>query len=238
MVSIIIPGAGHGRRMKSYGPKSLFKLSDTVRLIDHQYRVIKENVAHEHEIIFVGGFKHDRIMRHTRGMDIRHVHNERHADTNVVDSLRIGLDAAKFDTVVIIYGDLYFTHGTIDNIDYDNTSLLCNSTEGWMPDKEVGCTIDNGRVEHILYDLDNKWAQVGTFVGRELASLKKMVGQEKYRNYFLFEIMNKMIDREASIKAIIDDEIKTRDIDNVADLVAVQELYSEEFGGSEFAPTV
>ena len=230
MVSIIIPGAGHGRRMKSYGPKPLFKLSDEVRLIDHQYRMIKENVVDEHEIIFVGGFKHERVIRHTRDMDIKHVHNDRHAETNVVDSLRIGIEAAKFDVIVVIYGDLYFNRGTIDNIDYDHTSILCNAEGGWMSPKEVGCTIDNGLVEHVLYDLDNKWAQVGTFVRGELAMLKKMIGNNKYRNYFLFEIMNEMIDRGASIKAIIDDEIKTRDIDNVADLAAVQELYSEEFG--------
>ena len=62
--SIIIPAAGMGRRMRSYGPKSLIKITTQKTIIQNQLEIIKDNFVN-HEIILVCGFEAEKLMRNT-----------------------------------------------------------------------------------------------------------------------------------------------------------------------------
>ncbi len=41
--SIIIPAAGMGKRMKSFGPKPLIKLTPSLNILDNQLNIINKN---------------------------------------------------------------------------------------------------------------------------------------------------------------------------------------------------
>ena len=62
--SIIIPSAGMGKRMRSYGPKSLIKVTPDKNIIDNQIEIINKNF-NNHEVILVCGFEADKLMNNT-----------------------------------------------------------------------------------------------------------------------------------------------------------------------------
>ena len=106
-IDIIIPCAGLGRRMKSYGPKSLIVIKKNLRIIDNQLKLLKKNFPTAN-IILVTGFESDAVMNSTP-MDIVKIENENYDTTNVMRSIGIGLRACKRD-VLIVYGDLIFNN--------------------------------------------------------------------------------------------------------------------------------
>ena len=55
-IDIIIPCAGLGKRMKSYGPKPLIKIKDNKTILDNQLKIIKKFFPNPN-IIMVCGFK-------------------------------------------------------------------------------------------------------------------------------------------------------------------------------------
>ena len=59
-ISIIIPAAGAGRRMKSYGPKPLIKIGNCT-IIKNQISLLKSYIP-DASIILVCGFKAERLM--------------------------------------------------------------------------------------------------------------------------------------------------------------------------------
>ena len=73
LVHVIIPSAGIGRRMKSYGCKSLLNIRDK-KLIDIQVENIR-NVFPTNEIILVTGFDSDRLINNSP-TDIIKIENE------------------------------------------------------------------------------------------------------------------------------------------------------------------
>ena len=62
--SIIIPSAGMGKRMRSYGPKSLIKITPEKNIVENQIEIINDNFTN-HEIILVCGFEADKLMNNT-----------------------------------------------------------------------------------------------------------------------------------------------------------------------------
>ena len=61
--TIIIPAAGAGRRMKSYGPKPLIKVGDST-VIKNQISLLKTYIP-DSRIVLVCGFKAERLMNET-----------------------------------------------------------------------------------------------------------------------------------------------------------------------------
>ena len=106
LVHVIIPSAGIGRRMKSYGCKSLLNIRDK-KLIDIQVENIR-NAFPTNEIILVTGFDSDRLINNSP-TDIIKIENERYYDNNVIRSISIGMHATKDnDHILIVLGDLLF----------------------------------------------------------------------------------------------------------------------------------
>jgi len=109
--SIIIPAAGEGVRMKSYGVKSLIQLGKET-IIQRQLRIIR-HVFPNSEIIVISGFQSDRIIKETDN-SIIHIENEQYNVSNVAKSIGMGLKAATTSRVLIVYGDLVFGETTLD----------------------------------------------------------------------------------------------------------------------------
>ena len=59
-ISVIIPAAGTGKRMKSYGPKPLIKVGDS-SIINSQISII-QSLVNVKDIILICGFKAERLM--------------------------------------------------------------------------------------------------------------------------------------------------------------------------------
>ena len=120
--SIIIPAAGMGYRMRSYGPKPLIRINQEKTIVQNQIEIIKNNFVNP-EIILVCGFEADKVMKNTP-TDIIKIENESYEKTNVLRSIGMGLRAATSERVLIVYGDLVFNDEAIKNLKLETCNQL------------------------------------------------------------------------------------------------------------------
>ena len=132
-INVIIPAAGIGRRMKSYGPKPLIKIGNST-IIKNQINLLQTYIP-DINIVLVCGFKAERLMNETPS-NILKVENELYQETNVVRSIGMGLRAASnCSQLMIVYGDLVFNSEAIKNIPFKESSVIVTSQE--MGNEEI-----------------------------------------------------------------------------------------------------
>lgn len=211
--SIVIPAAGMGTRMITYGAKPLIKLNGRETIISRQLAII-DKVFSNYEVILVAGFQAEKVMNHTPNHIIK-VENTEYEKTNVARSIGMGLRAATTDNVVVIYGDLVFNVAALKApFDLDSLLLLCNS----MKKEEVGCILSDGKVQQLFYGIDEKWAQIMYLTGKELQQFKQLVWNHDNDMRFGFEILNHIIDRGGSFKAYKPKNAQAIDVDASKDI--------------------
>ena len=88
-ISVVIPVAGMGHRMKSYGPKCLLPANQKESILEKTIRNIKREYPNS-DIIVVAGFESEKIIRKMPHF-VRVVENQNYQETNVVESIRIGI---------------------------------------------------------------------------------------------------------------------------------------------------
>lgn len=220
-MSVIIPAAGLGTRMKSYGPKSLIKINDTT-IIEQQIKYINK-FFYRPQIILVVGYQAEKVKLALKKKKITVVENKDWATTNVVSSIGLGLQHSIYNNVLIIYGDLVFNECTL-KVPFGAYSMILTDTYGLMKDEEVGCTVSGNVVEHMMYDLPNKWAQIAYFTNKEKVLLDKISTEKKYDNYFGFEIINMIINSGGQFAVYNNQDIRITDIDSSKDLLRVEDI--------------
>ena len=220
LIHIIIPSAGIGRRMKSYGCKSLLHIQDK-KLIDIQIANI-EQVFPNNEIILITGFDSDRLINNSPNKLIK-IENEKYYENNVVRSITIGLRATKDnDYVLIIFGDILLNTKALDLIDQNESSIVISNH---MSENEVGCNINNkGYLEYMMFDLPNKWGHIIYLTNKELDLFKKIAWSKNKDKKFCFEVINEIVNHGGRFKCIQDEDIRIIDIDTSKDLQKAQEF--------------
>ena len=220
LVHVIIPSAGIGRRMKSYGCKSLLNIKDK-RLIDIQLTYIKNRFP-ENEIILITGFDSERLMNHSPN-DIIKIENEKYYENNVVRSIGMGLRATKEnDRVLIVFGDILLNEKALSLIDHNQSSIIISND---MSDNEVGCNINHkGNLEYMMFDLPNKWGHIIYLTSKELDLFKKITWGKNKEKKFCFEIINEVINHGGKFQCIQHEDIRVIDIDTSKDLQKAQEF--------------
>lgn len=217
-IHVIIPSAGLGRRMKSYGCKSLLYIQNE-KLIDIQIKKINEIIPNN-DIILITGFDSERLMNNSPKNIIK-IENEKYYENNVVKSINIGLRATKDNNhVLILFGDILLNEKALEKIDYSRSCIVISNH---MEEGEVGCNInDNGFLEYMMFDLPNKWGHIVYLTNKELTLFKKIINNKLSDKKFCFEILNDIINQGGKFKCIQDKEIKVMDIDTSKDLHIAQ----------------
>ena len=206
--SVIIPAAGMGRRMKIYGPKSLIAINKKHTILSKQLMSIN-SCFRRHEIILVGGFEHEKLPRIP---NVKMIVNPDYEHTNVLHSINLALRKIKNNKVVVIYGDLVFNKACLNLPFYKESAIVTSDT---MKDEEVGCVVQNGKLEHMFYGLPNKWSQIAFFTGKELELLRDV---SHNKMWFGFEAINEILVREGEFKVFNPKHGKSVDIDCSYDL--------------------
>tara|TARA_Y100001938_G_C8021180_1_gene395400 strand:- start:131 stop:832 length:702 start_codon:yes stop_codon:yes gene_type:complete len=219
-ITVIIPAAGTGRRMKTYGPKPMINIGKKT-ILQRQIDIIKEYFKSV-KFIIVTGFESDKLIQNSP-KDFIKLENELYKETNVARSVSIALNAVESDRVLVLMGDLVFSKEAIGMLDY--TSSCTSASIDSHREAEVGCIISkNGVLLNMMYDLELKWNQIVYLQGKELKLFKEACTKRRNKKLFLFEIMNKVIDKGGKIKCVINDKIKVIDIDNSKDLLKIKEI--------------
>jgi choline kinase len=220
IIYVIIPSAGFGRRMKSYGCKSLLNIKNE-KLIDIQINLINKNLPNN-EIILITGFDTERLMNNSPNNIIK-IENEKYYENNVVRSIDIGLRATKDnDHILIVFGDILFNEFVLENINFSESSIIISNH---MSDNEVGCNInEKGYLEYMMFDLPNKWGHIVYLTAKELLLFKKLTWNKQSDKKFCFEIINEIINQGGKFKCLVNKNIKIMDIDTSKDLQKAQEF--------------
>ena len=219
-LTVIIPTAGEGSRMKTYGTKSLIKLKDDLTILEYQIQLIRKRFGPNITIIVVSGFESDKIIYHSPEKII-HIENERYVDTSIVHSIGLGLKATITNRALIIYGDLVFNYATLSQ-PLENKSLLFIDTSNTMTDNEVGCIITDDRIENLMYDLPNKWAQIIYLTNKELKLIKQYCYNTLYEKWLGFELINLLISKGGRFFKAAPTNIAVNDIDCSKDITIAQ----------------
>ena len=214
-VTVIIPAAGIGRRMKSYGPKPLIMIGEST-IINNQIGTIR-SYLNPKDIILICGFRADKLMNETSESIVK-IENESYQDTNVARSIGMGLRATRVaDVVVVVYGDLVFNSAAIESLNLEKSCIVVDTE--YMGVSEVGCIIDeDGNLANMMYDLPIKWGQIAVFKNRELELLKDLCWDKKNYKKFGFEIINRITERGGVFECIQNEDIKVIDIDTSKDI--------------------
>ena len=219
-LSVIIPAAGIGSRMKSYGPKPLIKVGSQ-SLVRRQIEILRD-CFYSPEIVVVSGYESCKVMNSLPNSIIK-IENERYSETNVSRSIALGLRACTREKVLIVYGDLLFNKDTFKNINLASSCLFIDES-GCMTKDEVGCNISNKKVQYLIPDIENKWAQIMYLKGRELELFSKNVFNRDNDRKFGFEIINNCIEKGASFDIISPKNMRITDIDTSKDLLIAKKI--------------
>ena len=219
-IDIIIPAAGIGKRMKSFGPKSLIQIKPNLNILQNQLNIIKK-ILPVANIILICGFESEILMNNSPNNLIK-IENERYENTNVVRSIGMGLRACSKE-VLIIYGDLIFNEYALKAINFNKSSILVG--DNIMNESEVGCILNKtNQIENMMYDLPCKWGQILFLKEKELSIFKQICWNPNNYNMFGFEAINLAINNGANFLACQNNKAKVIDIDSSKDLIRIQEI--------------
>lgn len=213
---VVIPAAGLGRRMRSYGPKALIKIAGGETVVARQIRLTRLAFPGA-EIIVVTGFESDRLRR-ALPRDVRVVVNASYDETNVAHSLLLGIQHARpTASVLVVYGDLVFNTRAIEGLDKSTSSLIIDARPGSRED-EVGVNVVDDEVMCLAYGLPAKWAQIALLRPREAALFREVAREPRRKRQFGFEILNEILDRGGTFAAHVPDGLSLVEIDSSKDI--------------------
>ena len=214
-LSVIIPAAGTGRRMKSYGPKCLLRSKGDMTIIEQ----IVDNVYNVYPLadtIVVVGFEADKVIQ-TLPPKVRVVENQLYHDTNIVETIRLALNTVVTDSVLFVYGDLIFNPETIHDV-VNNGSCAIVDSKNRFKNEEIGVTVVDGKITNFAYGLETKWAQIIFLCGKELEIFKTLCSDRKRNKMYPFEIFNMMINLGGAVSVTEPDNMLIKEIDSLRDL--------------------
>lgn len=197
-MNIIIIGDRFQKRMKSKGCVALIKNQKNTILQD-QYQILKK-VFPQSKIIYIYGFDGKRLQsflnKHKELSDIKTLYNKDYELYNTIHSLSLAKDYLD-DQCLIIPGDCKLTKKIFNKFDTSGGSQIFIDNDH---NNDIGCILYDNSIHNIAYDLDNKLADIYYLTQQHAKLLKTFVENESIKNYFLFEIINKIIDQQHIIK--------------------------------------
>lgn len=219
--SIIVPTAGIGVRVLK-SPKALIELEDGSKVIERQYEIIR-SVYPDSELIFITGFKSEKVEQVLKGKKAKVVKNNYFYRTNVSQSIDLGIKTAKNNNILVIYGDLVFNKELLSNLPFNSGSFVLVDNKGFMRKDEVGVNVQQNKVNNMSYGLETKWSQCFYMNSKESALFVKCCENQKSYNKFGFEIINSIIENNGSFYAFEQKDNIVYEIDSYKDLKKINE---------------
>lgn len=224
-LTIIIPCAGCGARIKSYGSKSLININEGgTSILERQLHLFKRCYPNA-DIIVIIGYQEEKIRKKIKDKNIRYIYNPIFETTNVAYSIGLGLRSCITTQLLIVYGDLIFNKYAIQSIVKDQSSIVID-VNSQFKNEEVGVSIHDKKVLNFAYGLPVKWAQIVFLTNKELEYFKDFVYNSEYKNYFGYEILNKILDIGGSFRVCQPTKMKILEIDCVNDLKQIGERFN------------
>jgi|688.fasta_scaffold06232_10 choline kinase len=197
-MNFIILGDKFQKRMKSKGCVGLIKIKNKP-IIDHQYSIIKKFFPSA-KIIYVAGFEYKKISsfldKNDNYKDIILLNNKNYEKYNNVHSLSLAENYLD-DECFIMFGDKILTKPILKKFDTNNGCqiFIDNSKK-----ESLGCIIQKSIIETISYDINNYLLDMYYISAPCAQKIKSLIQTQKYNNFFIFEIINKLINSNTIFK--------------------------------------
>lgn len=201
-MNCIIIGDKYQKGMKSKGCSALMKTNKQSTIIDNQYDTLT-SVFSEPNITYVYGFDSKRLLDfiEQKNYNIDMVYNKDYERYSDGYSLSLVLDRLD-DDVLILLGYQTLRNKIfkkIHSLKKDSAVFIANN----MSDPKIGCVIHNNNVTTFNFGLNNYIYDI-YYINKQCAKyLKTILQTNKYSNYFLFELLNKLLDNGLVIKPIV-----------------------------------
>lgn len=229
--SIIIPAAGMGRRMKSFGPKSLIRLHNTT-VIEKQLTLLQETYP-KNDIVIVTGFEDVKVERYVEdwkgkvvGSKIKVVKNNHFQTTNVAKSICLGTEYCDKENYLIVYGDLVFNRETITGFRPTGSSVLL-SKNGDFNREEIGAAVSGNQVTGFFYESKTKWSQIAYLKKDEMQAFVDIMDDPRVEKWFTFEVFNKMLEAQIHLAPYFNSHSKIVELDHSKDVFKAREMVSK-----------
>lgn len=196
-MNFIILGDKYQKGMKSKGCAGLIKIDKNTVLFQHQYDVIKKYYP-QATIIYVGGFESKKIENFISKnySDVVFINNSQHEKLNEGYSLSLVKKLLR-DDVFIVTGYSLLQKKMFQDFDTKLGSQIVIVSDST---KNIGCIIDQNKINNISFDLPNYIEDIYYLSKKDCIILQKILCGHKHRNYFIFELINKIIDSGVDIK--------------------------------------
>lgn len=210
-LTVIIPTAGVGYRMRSYGPHALLSYEGQP-LLQKQILSIKKTLPNA-DIVVTVGYEATKIMYNVGG--VRFVENENYETTNTLRSIAMGMRVSLTDRVMVIYGDILFSPEILQFS--DNESWVVGDNR--LKNTSVGLVVNNSHVVNFAYDLDTKWGKIVHLCDNELKIFKKIAYDNNNKKLLGYEGLNALIEKGGKLKCnMIGPKHRIYEIDSYKDL--------------------
>lgn len=215
-LTVVIPAAGIGRRMKDKNPKALSMIHGT-SLIERQINAVWTQFP-QSEIFVVIGYQADKIRDSLHEYPIRFIYNPIYENSNVAFSMGLALQASTSHQALLIYGDLFFNKEAISHISDGKSKILVDTARTFNQDEVGFVTDETNRVTNFSYGLNRKWAQIAYLTGAELDLFKAICYNEDTVRWFGYEALNETIEKGGKLETQEVSSSYVVDIDTQQDL--------------------
>jgi len=226
LVSIILLSENHGYRMKSYGPISLVQINGKT-LLEHQIDAIQAAFVN-FEVVLCAGFETSKIynfVKKTYGPScrIRIVENQIYYHSNCCESIRLCMNNAMTDKIVVCGGGVLLTPSYLKNLDLKRSSLLYQEPRK-NSNFDVGVIGQGKGLESLSLAVKEKsWTEILYLSGnKSIQSFYNVVSKPEFKTKFFFEAINSWGQRKSLVTKQNESEIIVK-INNLKTLKRINE---------------
>lgn len=219
-LTIIIPTAGVGHRMKFIGSKSLIELHNGITLLEQQLNTIY-HLYPKAEVIITIGFQAQKIRNlFLHKYPVRFVYNKDYEINNTVHSIGLAVYNSTCSRFLLIYGDVLFNSECISGIVGDKSTILVNSTSQ-LHNNIVGVIEDNGIVTQLSFEMMKKWCQIAFLTNVEASMFTKTVMNDDNYKWFGYEVLNHIANNNGILHTYEPANMQIKIMDTVQDISQV-----------------
>lgn len=200
-MNCIILGDKYAKGMKSKGCSALLSYNKKINIIQHQLNFIKKFLP-ESNIVYVYGYCSDNFNKFLIDYNIyiNKIYNPEYEKYGYFNSLCLAKDFMNTDCLIF---DGYSTlkKSYIKNIQKNQKEsfVILEKTNNCG----FGCTVLENKVNNFGYNLPYNNKNIHYLNAEALNLVKELCLSKKYKNYFIFEILNKILEENIHIKPVI-----------------------------------
>lgn len=200
-MNCIILGDKYAKGMKSKGCPALLSYSKKINIIQHQINFIRKFLP-ESQIVYVYGHCSDNFddFLKEENIDINKIYNPEYDKYGQFNSLSLAKDFMNSDCL-IFDGYSILKKPYINNIKKNQKESFVVLEE--TDDGGAGCIMLENKIKNFGYNLPYNIKNMYYLNTEALDLVKKLSLSKKHKNYFMFEILNEILEENIVIKPVI-----------------------------------